>query len=161
MFQVYTCVCVLTKKHTFVFQLNTFMRVPQVNVYVCVLTGHVCLNCPCDRALAQPHLRSRARSLARYRTRLHNLSSGAVMKRRTCSGARARFTAASFLFWCNFLVLARGSEGNAPGPSNAGSPGPRPALHRGKESYLLSKRLFCFKETGAEKGAQAPKPVAG
>ena len=27
--------CVLSKKHMFVFQLNTCMRVPQVNVYVC------------------------------------------------------------------------------------------------------------------------------
>ena len=29
------CACVLSKKHMFVFQLNTVMRVPQVNVYVC------------------------------------------------------------------------------------------------------------------------------
>ena len=28
--------CVLYKKHTLVFQLNTRMRVPKVNVYVCV-----------------------------------------------------------------------------------------------------------------------------
>ena len=43
----------------------------------------MCLNCPCHRALAQPHLRSCARLPARYRTRLPNLSSGTVLKRNT------------------------------------------------------------------------------
>ena len=36
--------CVFSKKHKFVSQLNTFMRVPHLNVYVCV---H---GCTCARA---------------------------------------------------------------------------------------------------------------
>ena len=43
-------VCVLSKKHMNVFQLNTFMRVPQVNVYcfsrirMCVPRVHTCVS---------------------------------------------------------------------------------------------------------------------
>ena len=33
---VHACVCVLSKKRVLVFQLSAFMRLPQVNVYVCV-----------------------------------------------------------------------------------------------------------------------------
>ena len=67
----------------------------------CFSRKHMCVPRPCDRALAQQHLRSRARS-PRYRTRLPSLSSGTVLKpearqRHTRSNAtRARFTTASF-----------------------------------------------------------------
>ena len=102
-----THVCVLSKKHMFVFQLNTFMRVPQVNVYVgvqrcasaraactvsvvyiCVLQvyTHVCLNCPCDRALAQPHSCSSARA---------RLLSHALAQPHSWRSAEARSTAAT------------------------------------------------------------------
>ena len=108
-----THVFVLYKKRTLVFQLNTCMRVPHVNVYVrvhgctsaraactvsdvficvvhmythmCVMCVIVCLNCPCDRALAQPHLTCvHARALARYRPQFRR-------------GAEARSTPATHL----------------------------------------------------------------
>ena len=60
------CVCFTRSARLFVFQLNTCVRAPQVTVHVCAhgrasacTDAHARLN---DRALAQPHLRSRARA---------------------------------------------------------------------------------------------------